>query len=287
MTAMESDGPNTAQIEHWNSRVGEMWAAFQTEMDATIGPLGELAVAAASVQPGEHVLDIGCGCGDTTLALADRVGAEGHVTGVDVSLPMLEHAGTRAAGRTNISFRNADVETHTFEPDTHDLVFSRFGVMFFKNPARAFTNLHHALKPGGRLAFLCWQPREANPFFMVPMRAARNHVDVPPPVGPREPGPFAYAEEQYVRQFLGEAGFDAIEHTPHETLVRIAGTADFSAVQTYLMRIGPMAQALAETSDETRQRVKEDLAGILQTYYRGDGVYLRTRTWVVTARIPA
>ena len=128
---------------------------------------------------------------------------------------MLDHAGTRAADRTNVDFQNADVETRTFEPATRDLVFSRFGVMFFRNPARAFTNLCDALKPGGRLAFLCWQPREANPFFMVPMRAARNHVDVPPPVGPREPGPFAYAEQQYVRQFLTEAGFEAIEHTPH------------------------------------------------------------------------
>ncbi len=283
---MDTNGPNTAQIEHWNSRVGEMWAAFQTEMDATIGPLGELAMAAANVQPGEHVLDIGCGCGDTTLSLADRVGTKGTVLGLDVSEPMLNHAKRRAAGRSNISFRRADVETHAFEPGRHDLVFSRFGVMFFQNPTRAFSNLRRALKPGGRLAFLCWQAREANPFFAVPRRAARNHVDVPPPAGPREPGLFAFAEEGYVRRLLGEAGFDSIDHAPHEALVRIAGTPDFSAVLAFLMRIGPMAQALAEVGDDTRRRVKDDLAAILRPHYRGDGVYLRTRTWVVTARRP-
>ncbi len=287
MTTMDTDGSNAAQIEYWNSRVGEMWALFQQEMDATIGPLGELALAAADVQPGEHVLDVGCGCGDTTLALADRVGTDGSVTGFDISAPMLDHAAGRAAGRTNVTFRSADVETHALEPGRHDLVFSRFGVMFFENPTRAFANLRQALRPGGRLAFLCWQPREANPFFMETMRAARNHIDVPPPVGPREPGPFAFSERSYVQAFLGDAGFAEIEHAPHENLVRLAGTPDFSAVQTFAMRIGPMAQALAETSDETRQRVQEDLAAILQPHYRGDGVYLRTRTWVVTARASA
>ena len=163
---MEATGPNAAQIEFWNGRAGETWVQFQTEQDATIRPLGDTAIGAARIRPGERVLDIGCGCGDTTLILADRVGATGSVTGVDISAPMLKQADTRATGHPNITFENVDAEQHSLPESSFDVVFSRFGVMFFRHPERAFANFRRALKawrasrlpllarPGGQSVFL-------------------------------------------------------------------------------------------------------------------------------------
>ncbi len=281
---MEATGPNAAQIAHWNGKAGENWVRFHTEQDGTIRPLGNTAIEAAGIRPGEHVLDIGCGCGDTTLILADRVGATGSVTGVDISAVMLRQADTRATGHPNVTFKNADAEHHTLQEGNFDVVFSRFGVMFFRQPERAFANLRRALKPGGRLAFLCWQARDANPFFTVPLSVAHNHTVLPPPVAPDEPGPFAFADQRRVHRILESAGFTEIGFARQETRARIAGTPDFGAAIAFLMRIGPMASALAGVSPKTRGKIQDDLAVAIQPYYRGDGVYLRTQTWVVTAQ---
>ncbi len=160
---------NEAQIEYWNGAVGERWAKLQETLDAGLAPITAALMPFVNARPRERVLDIGCGCGTTTFLLAKAVGPEGNVTGVDISEPMLAVA--RARGR-GVNFRKADAATHLFHP-THDLVFSRIGVMFFDDPPSAFANIRKALKPRGRLAFVCWRDVGENLWASAPFAAAR------------------------------------------------------------------------------------------------------------------
>ena len=170
---------NTTQIEFWNSETGHNWVTHDALMEAMLQPLGETVIESLAPQPGEHVLDIGCGCGHTSLSLAQRVSSEGSVTGIDISTPMLAVATHLAAEHSSIQFTEADAQTHAFEPERYDVVFSRFGVMFFEDPVAAFANIRSALRTSGRLAFCCWQPRAVNPFMTVPARAALELLPAP------------------------------------------------------------------------------------------------------------
>ena len=156
---------NSEQIEFWNGSTATSWVAAEERMDALLAPLSQHVIACASVQPGEAVLDIGCGCGPTSLAMA---AAGARVVGIDVSAPMLARARENGRGNARVEFIEADASSHPFKPE-FDLLFSRFGVMFFADPAAAFTNLRDALKPSGRLCFICWQAVAENPWLAAPM----------------------------------------------------------------------------------------------------------------------
>src|SRR5881628_2723223 len=158
----------------------------------------------ARIGAGERVIDIGCGCGDTTIALARRVGPAGLVLGIDVSAPMLARAAdaAREAGVAHVRFEHADAQTHRFPAQAFDVLYSRFGVMFFSDPAAAFGNLRTALRPGGRLGFVCWQAVPENPWIAVPLEAAAQHMALPPPPAPGAPGPFSFADPERVRRIL-------------------------------------------------------------------------------------
>ena len=204
--------------QFWNGETGQNWVSHDALMEAMLQPLGEAVMDSLSLKPGEHVLDIGCGCGHTSLSLADRVGAEGSVTGIDISAPMLAVATQLAAEHNtvhkSVQFLEADAQTHRFTPESYDAAFSRFGVMFFEDPVAAFTNIHASLRPSGRLAFCCWQPRAVNPFMTVPAMAALELLPAPPEIPPRTPGPFAFEEADYVAEILTKAGFEHVAVTP-------------------------------------------------------------------------
>src|SRR2546427_6919777 len=206
---MSAPEANAGQVPYWNEAAGPKWVAFQKIIDAQIAPLGERAMDRAGIAPGERVIDVGCGCGDTTIALARRVGPAGLVLGIDISAPMLERAAetARAEALANVRFENADAQTHRLPASAFDVVYSRFGVMFFADPVAAFANLRAALRPGGRLAFVCWQALPENPWLFVPLRAAAQHLTLPPPPAPDAPGPFAFAAPNRVRGILPRAGF--------------------------------------------------------------------------------
>src|SRR6185312_7572098 len=162
---------NADQIAYWNGPGGQRWAARQQAQDIMLAPLADLLVDRAKPLPGERVIDVGCGSGATTFALAQRVAPSGHVFGIDVSGPMLERARQNTPKQLPVAFALADATVYPFDPGSFDLVASRFGVMFFAEPALSFANLRAALRPSGRLAFVCWREPRENPFFMAPLHA--------------------------------------------------------------------------------------------------------------------
>ncbi len=284
---MANGHTNAEQIEYWNERGGPQWVALQERLDTQIGPLGLVALEQAAAQPGESVLDVGCGCGHTALALAEQIGPRGSVTGIDVSLPMLDRARERQQEQQlrNLNFLHADAQTHGFEPESVDLIFSRFGVMFFEDAAQAFGNLRTALRPEGRLCFLCWQELQKNDWIRVPLQAAAQQVPLPPRPEPGTPGPFSLADPDRVRALLGSAGFRNVRCQPHETNISVGGATGVDGAVAFLLAIGPVASLLRESDAETRSRVAEAIHTALLPYADGDSVYLSSATWIIQANV--
>ena len=283
---MESSGPNAEQIAYWNER-GKQWVAVNDMLDAMIGPLGRHALDRARVAAGEAVLDVGCGCGDTTLELARRVGPSGRVLGIDISAPMLGRARERArvAGTTHVTFEQADAQTHAFAAASFDLIFSRFGVMFFVDPTAAFANLRPALRSGGRLTFVCWQGFPQNPWMAVPLMAAAAHITLPPPPAPGAPGPFSFADGQRVRSILSDAGFADVTVDALEEPLTLAGSGGLeAAVEFALTGVGPLAAAVRDAGPAAAAPVRAAVREALAPYVTGDSVRLPSATWIVSAR---
>jgi SAM-dependent methyltransferase len=289
MPRVASEGPNAEQIEYWNTVAGQKWVDMQSRLDQQLLPFGEAVMSKAGLSVGDVILDVGCGCGATSMALARAVGEHGRVVGADISAVMLECARKEAsaAGLENLSFVDADAQSHAFAQRSFDVVHSRFGIMFFSEPAAAFANLLSALRPGGRLAFVCWQDTSKNPWLALPMRAALEHVTFDVPNDPYAPGPFAFADADRVGGILAEAGFaDVVFEELHQQL-SIAGQATLDEAAEFLLRLGPTARVLVEVDDATRARVHEAVRETLVPYATADEVRMPSGAWVVTARRPA
>ena len=201
---MPAPTPNPRGAEFWNSTMGHSWVSHQAAISNVFTSVTSVSLDAAAAKPGEHVIDIGCGTGDTLLEFAKIVGPSGSVLGVDVSVPMLGFAKRRAAEAAlgNVTCALADATSHAFEPHWADLVYSRFGVMFFDEPIKAFTNIRSGMKAGGRLVFVCFRSMPESPWFRLPIEAARPHVPPQPPVDPTAPGMFSLAREDRLRRPL-------------------------------------------------------------------------------------
>lgn len=285
-----NDKGNAEMIEFWNGEGGRKWVRFQNILDTSLLPFGNRAISASVVKADERVIDVGCGCGDTSFELARRVGQDGYVLGVDVSEPILERAKSRMGTETkaSIKFEREDAQVHRFKEASFDLIFSRFGVMFFENPAAAFSNLQSALKPGGRLAFVCWQPARENSWVSLPASVAAGHIPMPAPPGPDEPGPFSFGEPERVRKILNDAGFENSVFDKYDTQFKIGASGGLDEAIEFIMQIGPTARMIAEAdADEaTRSRIADDLRTSLKSYDTGQGLALDAKAWVVTARKP-
>jgi len=276
---------NAEQRTYWNEQAGPIWVQMQERMDAQIGAHGARALAALAAKPGERVLDVGCGCGDTALAIARQVGAAGRVLGIDISAPMLARARDRAqkAGLTNVAFEHADAQTRSLPAASFDALFSRFGVMFFEAPAVAFANLARALKPGGRVVFACWQPIAANPWVGVPMAALASVLALPPPPAPDAPGPFAFADTDRVRKILSEAGLGEIAFRS-EQLPMGFGSVDEAA--DFLTDMGPASRAIREAGggDALREKARAAIRDAIAPHAKSGRAELPSAIWVVSAR---
>jgi SAM-dependent methyltransferase len=280
---LATNGENTAQIEHWNGPAGETWVKLQARLDAQLAPLGRMAMDLAAIRPGEAILDVGCGTGATTLELSDRAGPNGKVFAVDVSRPMLALARQRlgAANLAQTRFEEGDAQTYGFVPGGFDLVFSRFGVMFFADPVAAFGNLRSALGRQGRLVFVCWRPAGENPWVAVPMAAAFQHIARPAPPEPGTPGEFAFADRERVRGVLAAAGFGEITIAPRDMLI---GGASLEVTVDTTLAMGPVAAALRETEPEKLQLVEDAVRHALAPFEGPSGVRMGAAVWIVEAR---
>jgi len=276
---------NADQVAYWNGPNGERWSREQVAIDLAFEAHTKRLLERASPRPGERVLDVGCGCGVTTLAAADAVQPGGSVLGVDVSAPMLARARERSAGRRHVEYLEADASSHAFDP-AFDVVLSRFGVMFFRDPTAAFANLRTALRPGGRLAFLCWCPAADNEWVGVPRAAALRHVPAEPPPGPEDPGPFSFGDRARVERILHGAGFTNLEITRYEGDVVLSDGGLEPAVR-FAMTAGPTARLLRDVTDEVRENVRRELETALRPLLRGNRLALGSATWLVHALVHA
>lgn len=276
---MAEAAANAAQIDYWNAAAGQTWVELNEALDRQLAPLGDAALAALAARAGEKILDIGCGAGATTAALAAAVGPAGAVTGVDVSRPLLEHARRRGSAAR---FVEADAQTADLGTG-HDALFSRFGVMFFADPTAALANLRRALRPGGRLAFVCWRPLAENPWMRDPIMAALPHLPPMPPPDPLAPGPFAFADPERVRGILERAGFADIAIDPFDT--HLSTGADLDAAIRMALRVGPLGMALRDQPERTGDVVAA-VRGALERHVTPEGVRMPAAVWIVRAKNP-
>ncbi len=272
---------NAAQVEYWNSTAGETWARFQEELDRQVEPLGLAAMAVLRPEEGEHIIDIGCGCGQTTLALAARVGPTGSVAGVDISAPMLAVARSRprAAPDLRVAFRQQDAQTDDLGHGLFDAAFSRFGVMFFCDPVTAFANIRASLKRDGRLTFVCWRPFDENPWMQAPLQAALPLLPPVEPPDPTAPGPFAFADPSRVRSILADAGYGSVTINPFDAHI---GAGDLEQTLKLALGVGPLGRALREHPEIT-DNVVDAVRDVLSGYLTSDGVRMPAAVWIVLA----
>jgi SAM-dependent methyltransferase len=258
------------------------WADIRELLELQLGPLGRRTLAALAPHPGEAILDIGCGGGETALEIARAVAPNGTVVGIDLSAAVLTFAQRAAKGLPRVQFVQGDAQEYPFEPRSLDAAFSRFGVMFFADPTAAFINIRRGLKPNGRLAFICWRALEENALDILPLRAASAHLPPQPTHDPDAPGPFAFANPDRVRGILENAGFGKIEITAYDDLV---GSGDLDAMLAVCSRVGALGKILRE-NPELRPATLPALRSALAAHDGPDGVKLTAATWVVTAAVP-
>lgn len=285
---MSSDAvTNSDQIDYWNTENGEKWVRNQAGLDRMFLAVSDRLMALSNPQAGEAAIDVGCGTGATTMALAEALRASGRALGIDVSAPMLTLARDRAAraGLAQVTYLEADAQTHAFEPDALDLLVSRFGVMFFEDPVAAFANLGRAMKPGGRLCFLCWAPLAGNPWFAVPRAAAIARMGkAPPPADPREPGPLAFAERDYVLEVLRAAGWSACNVEEEE--IHLSTDASLEEVAGLTSNLGPAVRIVRafDGGPADLEAIAEQLLQDFQPFVTSEGVSIPARFNVVQAQ---
>lgn len=284
------DERNAQEVAYWNGPGGLRWQQRQALHDALLSPVGTVLLDRAAARPGESVLDIGCGCGAMAIELARRVAGpggggvgSGHVLGVDVSVPMLQRARELAPPGLPVEFRLADATVHPFEPGRADLLFSRFGVMFFAEPARSFANIRRGLRPGARMVFACWRHPRENPWAMAPLQQAYKHVPRLPELGPEDPGPFSFAGEPRVRAILESAGFERVALEPVDLELDLADGQGLDAAVDNAVNIGPASRALQDQPPALRQAATDSIRAELARHQRANRVPLAAAIWIVTA----
>jgi SAM-dependent methyltransferase len=276
------DAANEEQSAYWNGSPGQRWVEQQESQDGLFTPITAALFEAASPRAGEGVIDVGCGAGETTLRLAAITGT---ALGVDVSEPLLARARERA--RTNNSsarFECADATAYDFSREAADLMTSRFGVMFFADPAKSFANLRKGLKSSARLVFACWRDPKLNPWLMAPYSAAIKHAPAPPRPGPDEPGPFSFADEQRVRRILAEAGFADVTLAPRDFALDIGVGGGLDKAVENALAIGPASRALDDQPESVRAAARAEVRAMLSEHVRDDAVRLAAAIWIVRAR---
>src|ERR1700730_10390045 len=276
---------NAAQQEYWNTVAGPRWVGLGGFVERRVRAVNDLLLARSEVAPGEKVLEVGCGTGAATVPVAEAVGDTGEVVGIDLSEPMLAGARERIShsGLRNITLLRADAQVHAFEPNRFDLIASRFGVMFFADPAAAFRNLLGAARPGGRLCFACWAALEENRHWLIPYEVALRHLGPPAPKPPHAPGPMAFSDPEYVRSVLERAGYRDVE-IRRETPEIIGASPQEEAEYACIM--GPSHRLIDEKQppDSVCELIKQEMTEAFAAYAKGGEMVLPSTIVLVTLR---
>jgi len=280
---------NAEQIEYWNGDAGKRWAQEDDTMARLLLPVSEALLDHANIEGCQSALDIGCGGGSQSLMLAQKLGSDAQVLGVDISEPMLQVARGKAAEPdptwADINFVQADASTYDFGTPDFDLIFSRFGVMFFDDPVSAFSNLRKFLRPQARLAFCCWQAMQVNDWTRIPLQAALQHVPAPEKSDPQAPGPFAFADPQRIQGILQASGFSDIAVEPFIRDIRFGEASTLGASVRQLAMIGPVSMLLIDQEPDVMERVFSTMEDVLAPYYRDGALNLPAAIWFVTAAV--
>jgi SAM-dependent methyltransferase len=278
----DARGVNQDQVALWNDASGRTWVEMQQVLDRMLAPFVVPLIDAAFPGQGGRVLDVGCGAGATTLAMARRLGATGRCVGVDISGPLLAAAEAQATAEriSAATFVQADAQTHAFEPGSFDAIISRFGVMFFDDAEAAFDNLRRALRIGGKLGFVAWRSPAENPFMTTAKRAAEPLLTNMPAPDPNAPGQFAFADGERVRRILESSGWSDV----NLDRLDVEGTASEPELLAYVTKLGPVGLALKEMNDEAlRARVIDVVQAAFQPYLKNGVARFGMATWRVTA----
>lgn len=275
---------NIKQKEFWSGKGGDYWVVKQNEMDIMLNPLGNQALTKLNLSNDAKVLDIGCGCGATTLSIAKMV-SHGEVTGVDISVPMLQQAKTLAKNKNinNIEFKVTDVQVDEMPTNNYDFAFSRFGVMFFEDPLQAFRNISQSIKENGMLSFVCWQEPSLNPWQSLSIQVIKSYLEIPtPPL--RSPGPFAFQEKEYVYEILEKSGFSNIKiEDNQQDITMFSGKSLKDASEDYLAINPVVTEMLKDSPESLRSEIITSLMDVFSEYHKDNGLLFPSATWLVTA----
>lgn len=271
---------NSDQTVLWNGRGGRAWVDRQASLDQLFKPLEDRLVEEVRAAQGQRVLDVGCGTGSTTLAVARLLGAAGHCTGADISQPMIGLAKARARQEASpAGFICADVQTHAFEPASFDTIISRIGVMFFDNPVAAFANLRRAGTDSARLRCIAWRSPAENPFMTTAERAAAPLLPHIPPRRADAPGQFAFADRDRVSTILQKSGWADIDIQP----VDFECAMPEKELLGYVTRLGPVGLVLEDADEQTRRHVIETVRAAFDPYVQGSDIRFTAACWMISA----
>ena len=276
---------NVKQKEFWSGAGGDVWVNKQKEMDIMLNPLGQRAIDKLDLSNGKRILDIGCGCGATTLEIAKMI-PEGKIIGVDISEPMLNQARKDALemSLSNTEFVVQDVQTDEISKDAFDIAFSRFGVMFFEDSYEAFKNINNSLKIGGQLSFVCWQEPLLNPWQSLSIQVIKQFIDLPSPP-PKSPGPFAFEDKSYIEDILDCSNFKDINIDDNqEEIIMFSGKSLKEASEDYLTINPVVTEMLKNSPKELKEEILEALIIKFSDFHEDHGLVFPSATWIVTAK---
>lgn len=283
---MTQTSTETLKGEDWAGEMGERWLASLDRFEGMIAPIGAALLERADYQRGERVLDLGCGGGATTLAIAEAVGPQGAALGLDIAPMLIAQAQARAAAAGSTArFVCADAATATLDEAPFDRLFSRFGSMFFPEPVPAFANLRAMLKPGARIDLAVWAHPRDNLWMMEVMGVVRSHVEIAPAV-PRAPGPFAFEDLTYLEEILTAAGFCEMDVAPYAGVQPVGGPGATPQEATdFVLASMAAGRVLEEQGADVREAARADLLAMFERHYRpAEGVMLACKAWLVSAR---
>ena len=277
---------NIKQKEYWSGPAGKVWVEGKVEKDNMLLPLGNAALNRSNISDGMTALEVGCGTGYVMAQLSSKVGEFGKVYGVDISQTMINEAENylKHLGIMNTECKVLDVENDPLDESFYDSVFSRFGVMFFSNPIKAFNNINKSLKKNAYITFICWQEQKLNPWNGIPLDIVKKYIELPI-LNERAPSPFAFASKDYTYNIIRDTNFKKIEINSHDENIELYKDLNLKdAIKEYLYKTPIFTKQFLAMSDKNKSKLFEDLQLKLKKYYHKKVLKFPSKTWIIRAQ---